>query len=159
MFVVADTSPLCYLILIDQIQLLPQLYTRVVIPQAVYQELRVSAAPQPVQDWLANPPDWLEIHTLTLPNDQALNLLDQGEAEAIALTESIGADLMLIDEKRGRQTAIMRGLKVIGLLGILVTAANDGLIDFAAAIAHLQTTSFRASPKLIQSLLDQYSGK
>lgn len=159
MFVVADTSPLCYLILIDHIHLLPQLYNRVVIPQAVYQELGVPAAPQPVRTWLAASPNWLEIRSVTFPNDQDLSLLDQGEAEAIALTEILGADLILIDEKRGRQTAMDRGLKVVGLLGILVTTANDGLIDFAAAIARLQVTNFRASPTLLHKLLGQYPGQ
>ncbi|MEM9213656.1 MAG: DUF3368 domain-containing protein [Cyanobacteria bacterium P01_F01_bin.150] len=48
---------------------------------------------------------------------------------------------------------------MIGLLGILITAANDWLIDFATAMNRLQTTNFRVSPKLRQKLLKQYSKK
>lgn len=50
MLIVADTSPLCYLILIHQIDLLPQLYEQICIPSAVVQELAVSESPEQVQE-------------------------------------------------------------------------------------------------------------
>jgi predicted nucleic acid-binding protein len=63
---------------------------------------------------------------------------------------------ILLDEKRARQVAAKRGLEVIGLLGILGSAADRGWIDFAATIARLQTTNFWVSPTLIQALLKRY---
>jgi predicted nucleic acid-binding protein len=50
MIIVSDTSPINYLILIGQIDLLPALFKQIVIPEAVYDELSDSAAPQLVQD-------------------------------------------------------------------------------------------------------------
>lgn len=59
--VVSDTSPLNYLILIEQIDLLPQLYRRVLIPGSVLQELNAPETPELVRTWLTGPPDWLEV--------------------------------------------------------------------------------------------------
>jgi predicted nucleic acid-binding protein len=63
MFVVADTSPINYLVLIGQIDLLPRLYTRILIPAAVLAELNHRLAPKPVQEWASNAPGWLEVLT------------------------------------------------------------------------------------------------
>jgi predicted nucleic acid-binding protein len=62
--VVADTSPLCYLLLIDQIDLLPLLFERVLIPKAVAAELTPTAADRKLREWIAMPPAWLEFWRL-----------------------------------------------------------------------------------------------
>lgn len=56
MIVVADTSPICYLLLIAEIDLLPRLYKQVLIPQVVQQELLHERSPQQVQTWIKQPP-------------------------------------------------------------------------------------------------------
>lgn len=61
MIIVSNTSPINYLILIGYIDLLPQLFQQIIIPQAVYSELSDSVAPLPVQTWIATPPEWLKI--------------------------------------------------------------------------------------------------
>ena len=61
MIVVADTTPLNYLILINEVDVLPKLYGRVVIPPAVQEELTHSRAPANVTAWIAQPPSWLEV--------------------------------------------------------------------------------------------------
>src|SRR5216683_1746049 len=48
--------------------------------------------------------------------------LDPGEAEAIVVAAELGAELLLVDQKRGRRIAIDRGLEVTGLLGVLAEA-------------------------------------
>ena len=79
MIVVSDTSPLCYLLLIDLIEVLPQLFGRVIIPQKVRDELSASAAPQVVREWIAQPPNWLEVQSITVdapsgkPGDSQFN--------------------------------------------------------------------------------------
>ena len=156
MIVVSDTSPLCYLLLIEGIEVLPQLFERVIIPQKVYDELLAPDAPKVVQDWILQPPDWLEVQTVTGQFDPALNPLDVGEQEAITLALQLKADLILLDDLAARRIATGLQQDIIGLLGILGSAAEKGLIDFPSAIARLQQTSFRASSKLIGSLLQQY---
>jgi len=61
MLVVADTSSINYLILLNQDALLPQFYDRVVIPPAVQRELQHRLTPQRVREWVAHPPAWFEV--------------------------------------------------------------------------------------------------
>jgi predicted nucleic acid-binding protein len=151
--VVADTSPLCYLLLIDQIDLLPELYGRVLIPEAVAAELAHTGAARRLQEWIARPPSWLEIREAPPPSAE-LSRLDAGEREAIALAEGIAADLVILDERKARQIALERGLSVTGLLGILTVAAERDLVGLPEIINRLRQTSFRANPKLLALLLD-----
>jgi predicted nucleic acid-binding protein len=51
MVVVADTSPMNYLVLIRQIDLRTQLYKQILIPTAVLAELEHPGAPKAVRDW------------------------------------------------------------------------------------------------------------
>lgn len=159
MIVVSDTSPLCYLILIDLIEVLPQLFERVIIPRKVRDELLAADAPKVVQKWILQPPNWLEVQAITGQFDPALNQLDVGEQEAITLAIQLKVDLILLDDLAARRVATELQLEIVGLLGILGSAAEKDLIDFPSAIARLQQTSFRASSKLIDSLLQQYQSK
>lgn len=157
MIVVSDTSPLCYLLLIDLIDLLPELYDRVIIPETIRDELAASKSPSIVQAWIAQPPSWLEIRAITTATNLFADELDPGERDAIALAEELQADLILLDDRAARNIASKRGLAIVGVLGILVKAGQQGKINFPSAIARLKQTSFRASPSLIQALLDQFT--
>ncbi len=72
MIVVSDTSPICYLLLIDQIMILQELYGLVVIPEAVAGELKASESPSIVRNWIANPPDWLRIEIVSTSSRSGL---------------------------------------------------------------------------------------
>jgi predicted nucleic acid-binding protein len=159
--VIADTSPINYLIQIHQIELLPRLFERVALPSTVQSELSHVRAPLPVQEWIANPPGWLEIHatpdvTQVALEGLALEGLDEGETAAIALAEALHADLLLIDEREGFRIAMRRGLPATGTLGVLDLAAERGLVDFAAAITALERTSFRLPATLLKILLAKH---
>lgn len=156
MIVVSDTSPICYLLLIGEIELLPQLYGQVLIPTIVQQELSDARAPVSVQNWSNRPPKWLVVQTVEIPSNRDLDALDPGERAAIVLAEQQGANLIIIDDSLGRQVAQSFGLRVTGLLGVLDEAARQNLVDFPKAISRLQETTFRASSQLIQSLLQRY---
>jgi predicted nucleic acid-binding protein len=156
MIVVADTSPINYLVLIDQIDLLGNLYEQVLIPAAVHDELKRDLAPQAVREWIRQPPNWLIIRTVTLASDQSTIELDPGEREAIQLAEEVGAEQIVIDDLKGRQEASRRGLHVIGTLGVLREAAHLGFIDIHLVIQHLQTTTFQISPDIIANLLREF---
>src|ERR1035438_3010613 len=105
MIVIADTTPLNYLILINHADVLPQLFGRVLIPPAVFEELQQPETPQPVQAWIARPPAWLQVRSLRYRPDRGLEYLDPGEREAIALAQEIQADHLLLDEAEARREA------------------------------------------------------
>ena len=153
MVVVADTSPINYLILIGQIELLPRLYTRILIPAAVVAELNHRLAPRPVQEWASNAPRWFEV--LTPNTNLRLGQLDLGESEAIALAVELHADVLLIDDLAGRQEAVRRGLRVAGTLSVLDDADKAGLVNFDEAVAQLRKTSFRVSEAVISEIMQK----
>jgi predicted nucleic acid-binding protein len=156
LIVVADTGPLRYLVQIDQIQLLPRLFEKILIPSVVSEELRHPSAPEVVRDWMRSRPDWLEVSVVNASDDPSLRALDDGEKSAIALGLSVSADLILIDDRRGATAARDKGLEVSGTLGILDLAARRGMIDLANAIARLRTTNFRRREELFDALLKQH---
>ncbi|PSF33318.1 DUF3368 domain-containing protein [Aphanothece hegewaldii CCALA 016] len=153
MIVVSDTSPICYLLLIGEIELLPKLYKQVLIPDIVRQELSNARSPDLVQQWINNPPEWLIIETVNLPINNDLELLDAGEQAAIILAEQQKASLIIIDDGLARKIACDQGLRVTGLLGVLDEATRQNLVDLPAAITLLRKTTFRVSSSIIDSLI------
>jgi predicted nucleic acid-binding protein len=127
MIVVADASPICYLILIGEIELLPKLF------------------------------DWVSVLSLSTASAAGVETLQAGEREAISLAEALGADLILLDEKSARQVASRRGLRVTGVLGVLAEAASRGLLNLPGALGRLTRTSFRYSPALLKEVLHRFS--
>lgn len=156
MIVVSDTSPLLYLFLIDFIDLLPKLFEQVIVPEAVMSEISSPGSPTKLQEWAKVPPQWLTVKSVEVELNANIRRLDAGEQAAICLAKSLKADMLLVDEKLGRQAAITEGLQIIGTLGILDEAARAKLIDIEAAVIRLQQTNFRASSKLINSLLETH---
>lgn len=151
MIVVADTSPLVVLINIGSIDLLPTLYGRVLIPPEVATELGSPKRPQAVQAFIASPPPWLEQQ---LPSTiEAIPDLDPGESAAISLARELRADLLIIDEAPGRKAAIERSLRAIGTIGVLVAAAERGLIDLGQAFDKVERTDFWVSRKFLDEQL------
>jgi predicted nucleic acid-binding protein len=154
--IVADTSPLVYLVLIDHIDILPQLFETILVPDAVHTELQNPLTPPPVHDWAAALPSWVEVRqVLNVPDDAVLRPLGAGERAAIALALTINADLVLIDERKGTQAATSKGLNVTGTLGILQRAAKRGLLNLADAFDRLKGTNFRYQQEIMDRLLDQ----
>ena len=120
--VIADTGLINYLVLIGHIDLLPQMFEKVVLPAAVQTELSSPLAPPAVQRWTAAPPAWLEI--AQVPAVTLSTGIHKGEAAAIALAAAMHADLLLIDDRRGIRAAKQQGLRVTGTLGLLDLAAD-----------------------------------
>lgn len=129
MIVVSDTSPFINLAALDRLTLLRDLYDRILVPQAVSDEIIASAVLRP-GDTEVGDLGWagtrqVSHHVLAA----SLRLeLDEGEAEAIALAIELKADLLLLDERKGRMIASRLGLRVTGLLGLLMEAKQGGLI-------------------------------
>jgi predicted nucleic acid-binding protein len=81
-------------------------------------------------------------------------ILDAGESEAIVLAERVHCRFLLMDERRGRQVAKKRGLKVIGIAGVLLAAKSGGLIETVAPVLNsLSKEGYRLSGSLIAGIL------
>lgn len=152
MIVIADTSPLSYLLLLEKIELLPRLYGRVVIPEAVHAELRSDKSPLTIKQWITNPPTWFEVRKVKVP-DNVLTDLGVGEREAILLAEETKADLLLLDDWDARQEASKRHLIIAGTLRVLEDAASLNLINLPVVVAKLRSTNFRVSEAMLEKLL------
>lgn len=151
---VADTGPINYLVQINRIELLSRLFRTVTIPHSVRTELAHPLAPLSVRTWLVDPPAWLELHETP---DSLIDIgLDQGETAAIALAESLGADILLMDDREGVLVARQKGIRVTGTLGLLDLAADLGLIVFSEAIRDLKETTFRRPNGLLEALLSKH---
>jgi predicted nucleic acid-binding protein len=158
MIVVADSSPLHYLILLEQAEILERLYGNVLIPDAVAAELRAAASPRSVSEWISNPPLWLRIVEVTAEQIASVfDELDLGERAAIALAERTGADLLLIDESAGRAEARRRSLRVTGTLGVLRASAEAGLLlDVRDVVSRLRATNFYVDETLLKTVFGKW---
>jgi len=150
--VVADASPLNYLIQIDCEHVLPVLYERVFVPTAVVEELNHRGAVAAVRAWLARAPSWLVVRDVASAPDPGLAKLDPGERQAIQLARQEHADLLLMDEKLGVRIAREQGLAVTGTLGVLPQAARRGLVDVERALTDLRATDFRGSRRVMEEV-------
>ena len=157
--VVADTSPIFYLLSIGHIDLLPQLFGKVFLPDAVHKELCHPAAPSVVREWVDGLPAWAEVTAVEASDDATLQSLGAGERAAITLALSLHADLILIDERKGTTVALGKGFDVTGTLGVLGLAARRGLIDLADSFARLKRTNFRYRQEIMDELLNRKEGE
>lgn len=161
MTVVADASVLIALWRVQQIELLPVLFNEVLIPPAVASEISVANKAgghllegliwiQVVQ--LQNP---AKVKDLTLAQSiyQRLHI---GEAQSIVLAEELRADLLLMDERRGRAVARQHGLSVMGVGGVLLMAKNQGLLAKVRPVLDLLVAAmdFRLAKDLYLRLLE-----
>jgi predicted nucleic acid-binding protein len=129
LIVVSDTSPITNLAAIGRLDLLRFLYTELLIPNAVFDEIAVAGAGRPGSTEVAGS-DWIHVRPVTdtrLVAALAVEL-DGGEAEAIALAIEHSADLVLLDERRARKAATRLGLLPVGVLGTLLGAKHAGHI-------------------------------
>jgi len=154
--VVADTSPINYLVLIGEIGILHDLWRRILIPKEVFRELTDSGSPPAVREWATTHPEWLEVRDVAEVGT-ALLTLDAGEASAIALAESEPDVLLLIDDAAGRREAARRKIPNTGTLGILRAAAEQNLLDLPSVLDRLLATNFRVSRQLVAELVAEDS--
>jgi predicted nucleic acid-binding protein len=159
MIVISDTSPLNYLILIGEENLLAKLFGRVIIPTAVFDELQNAGASAEVRDFANNLPEWIEVKQTSLAAGSSLDILDAGEREAILLAQELSAVLILVDDKQARQAAIDFGINITGTIGILDKAARENLLDLKTAIKKLRKTSFRIADEVVQKLIEEKEKK
>jgi uncharacterized protein len=157
--VISDTSAITNLAAIQHLHLLSRLYRQVIIPGAVYRELTEIDPPVP-GTLEVQTSSWFEVKQIAnrdvVERLQAEMRLDPGESEAIALALELKADLLLIDERRGRAEADRLGLRITGLLGILVEAKRKNLVSAVKPLMDdlIATSEFRVSSALYHQILE-----
>jgi predicted nucleic acid-binding protein len=161
MIAVSNTTPLRYLIAIEQEHLLGQLFEKIIVPAAVQEELTEARTPEKVRRRVVSLPAWYEVREAPENQTTAFPItLHRGEREAILLAETLRPDVILIDEQVGRTIALNRNLPVSGTLGILERADTIGLIaDFPQVLKQLKTSGFFVAESLEQQLLQRYRAR
>jgi len=154
--IVSNASPLINLARIGKLDLLRELYGKLLLPEAVWHEVVIDGAGQPGADEVEGA-IWIERRVAK--NKQLVQALkqelDAGEAEAIVLALEEGADWLLMDEHLGRETAHHLKLRCIGLVGVLLAAKNKGLISAIKPCldALRDSASFRIKDSLYTRIL------
>jgi predicted nucleic acid-binding protein len=154
MSVVSNASPLINLARIGQLRLLHEVYGEIVIPEAVRNEVVREGTGQPGAAELEQA-NWVEMQPVSnrLLVQALRQDLDAGEAEAIVLALELKADLLLMDERLGRQVARHLGVAVTGLIGLCLEAKHKGII--LAVKPLLNTLRDQAGFHIRQSLYEQ----
>jgi len=128
MIIVADSSPLLSFAIIDRLELIEQIFGKLLVPSAVFNELTVSDKPysKELKEFLKN--KVFAVKNIDLVK-MLSNEIDLGESEAIALALEKHIPDILIDDLKGRKIAFFNGLFPIGTIGGLLQAKEKKLID------------------------------
>lgn len=157
LIVVSDATPLIALAKIGQLSWLPDLFGEVLVPGAVYTEIvvagagRIGAAEIQSANWIR-----MEAVVDRTRVNYLLTQLDIGEAEAIVLAQEKQADWLLVDENKARTIAQRLGLRMIGTVGLLLLAKQQGKIStIRPLLDSLRSQQFRLSQKVYELVLKQ----
>lgn len=156
MIIISDTTPLRYLIEIEEIDCLENLFGKVIIPQKVFSELQGEKTPSEVTAWIQNHPEWLEVKQADTSLFAPKRKIQAGEHEAIALAVEFKADARLIDDTDAIKEAHRINLTTLRLFTILELAAKKRLLDLPESVEKMRLTSFHLPPaKLIEEALER----
>lgn len=146
--IVSDSTTLIILLDLKRVDLLSNLFAKIYIPHAVFQEINFKNE--------IEIPNCMEV--VKVKESELLhslnNLLDQGESEAIALAKELNLPL-IIDEKKGRKIAQNSNIKMIGLLGIVYINIKKNFMSEENAKIFLKNAvdnGYRISEKLIDEM-------
>ncbi len=161
MIVVSDTTPLISLLKINRLELLERLFGDVMIPKAVFDELTVDKRFRTEADQIRQK-SFIVVKPVN--NQESASVLkratglDQGESEAIVLTDELEADLLLMDEAKGRSVSAQMGIKIMGTIGILMAAYEEDELtsdEVRVCIDGLQRAGRHIGQRHYQMLLDR----
>lgn len=137
--IVSDTTPLLHLARAGHLDLLPRLYTRIVIPPSVWEETRGRGEPRPESHILEEAKDvWIEVQSLSARDRRKSESLrraapvGRGEADAITLAEALET-AVLIDDRVAVDLARMRGVETRWTTSVVLEAFRKGVLDRKAA--------------------------
>lgn len=159
--VVTDTTPIILLARIKQLNILKRLYGEILIPEGVFSELMRGKKKQPGVLEVLNM-KWIK--AVKVKNRSIVNKLnrhlDLGESEAIALSIETKADVLIIDERKGRAVAQRMRINIIGTIGVLIKAKREGKIPVIRPyLDQLKGHGFRMSKELYEQALEEVGEK
>ncbi len=161
MIVVSDTTPLISLLKIDRMGLLEKLFGQVLIPQAVFDELTADERFKHEADQIRRK-QFIKVKAVKNPESASIlkraTGLDQGESEAIILTDEQNADVLLMDEAKGRAVSFQMGFNIMGTIGILMAAYEESELtadEVRECVESLQRAGRHISQKHYQMLLNK----
>ena len=156
MIVVADTTPIISLLKLNRLDLLEELFGTVFIPQFVLQELTMNINYQSEAEAVLSA-DFIMAKNITDRRAvnvlMKVNMLDRGESEAIILADELSAEVLLIDERKGRRIAKQLGINLSGTLGVLMKAFDKKLLDTSEVLHYLDELQ-KNNRQLGQKLID-----
>lgn len=160
MIVVSDTTPIISLLKMNRLALLHSLFGSVYIPYAVFEELTGNPKYQEEVAVLRES-DYIQVEEVvntgevqSIKNDG----LDIGECEAIVLAKQLSAEILLMDEAKGRLVATQHGLHIMGIVGILLQSFKEGILSRQEAtdcVFSLRRNHRRISEDLLIDLLKE----
>ena len=160
MLIVSDTTPIISLMKTNRLEILKELFSEIIIPEAVYSELTTN---EKFPDEAAQIKESSFIKTVKLADRRLIDIfqratgLDLGESEAILYSDEHKADLLMMDEAKGRSVAKQMNIRVIGTLGILQLANAKGRMN-AQEVWHcievLRANERHISDELIERLME-----
>lgn len=155
MVIISDAGPLIALSKTGNLNILKQLFKKVKIPPAVFEELKISS-PRPGSIKLREAIEitkWIKISKPGRIPGTIMNSLDRGEAEAIVLAKKEGL-VLLIDERRGRKFAKKESVKITGTGAVLAAAKQKGIIkNVSHVLNELMESGYRISNPLREKIL------
>ena len=160
--IIANASPLIALSSIERLQILEKLWKKIVIPKAVYREVVEDGAGKTGADIVSDAcNEWIEV--VSVENVEAVRViravLDEGEAEVIALGQELNAKLLLLDNREPRLFAAGANLGIIGTVGIIKLAWKKGLIDKPVKeLKELRLKGFWISDNLMAKIRNEIEG-
>ncbi|MEH2959216.1 DUF3368 domain-containing protein [Candidatus Merdisoma sp. JLR.KK006] len=160
MIVISDTTPILSLLKAGKLDLLKILYQKVVVPEAVYDELTANADYEDERKAILHC-SFLSVEKVS--NAESVNILrnvtglDAGESESLILYGEKKADLLLLDERKGRGVAKKMSVQYVGTLGVLMQAFDEGIVtaeEIRKILEILLASDIRLSRKLCNKVLD-----
>ncbi len=161
MIVVSDTTPLITLLKVQHLDLLKKFFGEVQVPQAVFDELTSN---DKYDDEVAQFKRCTFIKIVEIEDEKTVDILrratglDLGESEAIVLTDEIHADLLLMDEAKGRDVAKQMGLKIMGTIGLLMASYESKIINsegIKKCIEIIRSSGRHIGEQYLQMLLEK----
>lgn len=162
--IISNSSPLMYLSKINKLDLLRTLFSKVIIPKQVYEEVVIKGKENKFLDYIkienAINNNWVIIEESRIDKEieKFISEIDLGEISVISLAKKLKPELILIDDASARTIAESLGFNVKGTIYILLKAYKNKILnkeEMKSLLRNLISEGFRISPEFYAEILDE----